>query len=54
MAQDLPIPEYDSLEPVYGGDGDYNDATAYRYKKLKERFIAIYGHAPSVYARSPG
>lgn len=50
---ELPIPIYDNLEPVYGGDSSLEEAQL-RFDTLKSKFIEIFGDAPQLFARSPG
>ena len=51
--EDLPIPIYSSLEPVYGGGSQLQDAQL-RFDNLKSKFEKIFGHPPQLFARSPG
>ncbi|XAR56975.1 Galactokinase [Bertholletia excelsa] len=51
--EDLPVPIFSSLEPVYG-DGSPLEEARLRFDNLKSRFVALFGHPPDVYARSPG
>ncbi|KAL3505609.1 hypothetical protein ACH5RR_030991 [Cinchona calisaya] len=51
--EELPVPIYTSLEPVYGGGSQLEEAQL-RFKNLKSKFIEFFGHPPDVYARSPG
>lgn len=51
--EELPVPIYKSLEPVYG-DGSQLEEAQLRFKNLKSKFIQFFGHPPDVYARSPG
>ncbi|ERN03312.1 galactokinase [Amborella trichopoda] len=51
--EDLPVPIYSSLEPVYG-EGSVLDEAKVRFDRLKAKFVQIYGHEPDVYARAPG
>lgn len=55
MAQheELPIPIYSTLEPVYG-DGSHLEEAQLRFDRLKSKFLEVFGHPPDVYARSPG
>ncbi|KAJ9154626.1 hypothetical protein P3X46_027945 [Hevea brasiliensis] len=51
--EELPIPIYSSLEPVYG-DGSPLEEAQLRFDRLKSKFLEVFGHPPDVYARSPG
>ncbi|XVE65491.1 hypothetical protein DITRI_Ditri08aG0004100 [Diplodiscus trichospermus] len=51
--EELPIPIYSSLEPVYGG-GSQLDEAQLRFDKMKSKFLEVFGHPPDVFARSPG
>ncbi|KAA8527349.1 hypothetical protein F0562_034936 [Nyssa sinensis] len=51
--EELPVPTYSTLEPVYG-DGSPLEEAQLRFDKLKSKFIEVFGHPPDVYARSPG
>ncbi|KAL7080835.1 hypothetical protein ACP275_14G003000 [Erythranthe tilingii] len=50
---DLPVPIFKSLEPVYGSGSQLEEAEL-RFSKLKSKFVEIFGHSPDIYARSPG
>ncbi|MFQ6655351.1 hypothetical protein Gotur_025945 [Gossypium turneri] len=50
---ELPIPIYSSLEPVYG-EGSQLEEAKLRFGKLKSKFLEVFGHPPEVFARSPG
>lgn len=50
---DLPVPVYKSLEPVYGSGSQLEEAEL-RFNKLKSKFVEFFGHSPDIYARSPG
>ncbi|XWS14228.1 hypothetical protein CRYUN_Cryun36dG0105100 [Craigia yunnanensis] len=50
---ELPIPIYSSLEPVYG-EGSQLEEAQLRFDKLKFKFLEVFGHPPDVFARSPG
>ncbi|CAL4945264.1 unnamed protein product [Urochloa decumbens] len=47
------VPTLTSLEPVYGG-GSQLDEARLRFSRLGERFQAVYGARPAFFARSPG
>lgn len=47
------IPMLSSLEPVYGA-GSQLDEARLRFSRLGDRFKAIYGAVPALFARSPG
>jgi N-acetylgalactosamine kinase len=51
--EDLPIPVFSSLEPVYG-DGSQLEEAQLRFQNLKSKFLEVFGHPPHVFARSPG
>ena len=51
--EELPIPIYSSLEPVYG-EGSQLEEAQLRFDKLKSKFLEVFGHLPDVFARSPG
>ncbi|KAL6990115.1 galactokinase [Sarracenia purpurea var. burkii] len=51
--EELPIPIYSTLEPVYG-DGSQVEEAQLRFDNLKSKFIDVFGHPPDIYARSPG
>ncbi|KAF4403443.1 hypothetical protein G4B88_008089 [Cannabis sativa] len=51
--EELPIPVYSSLEPVYG-DGSQLEEAQLRFDQFKAKFLEIFGHPPHVFARSPG
>ncbi|KAG8370552.1 hypothetical protein BUALT_Bualt14G0129000 [Buddleja alternifolia] len=51
--EELPVPIFTSLEPVYG-TGSHLDEAEQRFNKLKSKFVEFFGHPPEIYARSPG
>ncbi|KAK6282022.1 hypothetical protein POUND7_015847 [Theobroma cacao] len=51
--EELPIPIYSSLEPVYG-EGSQLEEAQLRSDKLKSKFLEDFGHPPDLFARSPG
>ncbi|GKV46171.1 hypothetical protein SLEP1_g53179 [Rubroshorea leprosula] len=51
--EELPVPIYSSLEPVYG-EGSQLEEAQLRFNNLKAKFEQVFGHAPDVFARSPG
>ncbi|GMP57145.1 hypothetical protein CsSME_00021351 [Camellia sinensis var. sinensis] len=51
--EDLPIPIYETLEPVYGVESQLQEALL-RFENLKSKFIQVFGHSPHIFARSPG
>ncbi|XP_059433903.1 galactokinase [Corylus avellana] len=51
--EDLPIPVFSSLEPVYG-DGSQLEEAQLRFQNLKSKFLEVFHHPPDVFARSPG
>ena len=50
---ELPVPLFSSLGPVYGGGSQLEEAQ-HRYDKLQSKFVQVFGHLPDLYARSPG
>lgn len=51
--EELPIPIYSTLDPVYG-EGSSLEEAQLRFDRLKSRFLELFGHEPDLYARSPG
>ncbi|CAA3007400.1 galactokinase-like [Olea europaea var. sylvestris] len=51
--EDLPVPIFTSLEPVYG-TGSQLEESELRLTHLKSKFIEFFTHPPDIYARSPG
>ncbi|XP_027338933.1 galactokinase-like [Abrus precatorius] len=51
--EELPIPVFETLEPVYGGDPHLEEARL-RFDNLKSKFLKFFGHQPQLFARSPG
>lgn len=51
--EESPAPIYSSLEPVYGGGSQLEEAEL-RFNHLKSKFREFFGHLPDVYARAPG
>lgn len=51
--EELPIPIFSSLEPVFG-EGSPLDEAQLRFQTLKAKFVEFFGHEPDVYARAPG
>ncbi|KDP27946.1 hypothetical protein JCGZ_19026 [Jatropha curcas] len=51
--EELPIPIYSSLEPVYG-EGSMLEEAQLRFDRVKSKFLEVFGHSPDVFARSPG
>ncbi|KAK1278281.1 Galactokinase [Acorus gramineus] len=51
--EDLPIPVFSSLEPVYGG-GSLLEEAEVRFEAIKSKFHDFFGRQPDVFARSPG
>lgn len=51
--EDLPIPIYSSLEPVYGEESLLEEAQL-RFNAVKAKFVELFGQEPQIYARSPG
>ncbi|RCV40086.1 hypothetical protein SEVIR_9G022900v4 [Setaria viridis] len=47
------VPTLSSLEPVYG-EGSQLDEARLRFARLGDRFQAVYGARPALFARSPG
>lgn len=50
---ELPIPIFSTLEPVYGHGPQLQEAQL-RFDNLKSKFLQVFGHLPDIYARSPG
>ncbi|KAM7269329.1 hypothetical protein ACFE04_024826 [Oxalis oulophora] len=53
MEEELPIPIYSTLEPVYG-DGSQLEEAQFRFHTLRSKFLQFFGQLPDLYARSPG
>ncbi|KAH9683906.1 Galactokinase [Citrus sinensis] len=51
--EEAPVPTLASLKEVYG-EGSQLEEAQLRFGNLKSKFIQVFGHAPDVYARSPG
>ncbi|KAJ0034421.1 hypothetical protein Pint_24305 [Pistacia integerrima] len=51
--EELSVPIYASLEPVYGGGSQLEEAQL-RLDRLKSKFLEVFGHQPDLYSRSPG
>ncbi|PIN10606.1 Galactokinase [Handroanthus impetiginosus] len=51
--EELPVPVFTSLEPVYGTGSQLEEAEQ-RFNKLKSKFVEFFGHSPDIYSRSPG
>ncbi|KAL4283167.1 hypothetical protein GQ457_16G031140 [Hibiscus cannabinus] len=51
--EELPVPVYSSLEPVYG-EGSQLEEAELRFGQLKSEFLQVFAHPPDVFARSPG
>ena len=51
--EELPVPVFSSLEPVYGGGSQLEEAEL-RFGRLKSKFVEVFGQDPDVFARSPG
>lgn len=51
--EELPIPIFSTLEPVYGHGPQLQEAQL-RLDNLKSKFLQVFGHLPDIYARSPG
>lgn len=47
------VPTLSSLEPVYG-EGSQLDEARLRFARLGDRFQAVFGARPALFARSPG
>ena len=47
------VPTLSSLEPVYG-EGSQLDEARLRFARLGDRFQAVQGARPALFARSPG
>lgn len=51
--EELPVPIYSSLEPVYG-EGSPLEEAQLRFQTLKAKFVELFAQEPEAYARSPG
>ncbi|XP_073008734.1 galactokinase [Typha latifolia] len=51
--EELPVPTYSSLGPVYG-EGSPLEEAQLRFDRLKAKFVDLFGREPDLYARSPG
>ncbi|KAL9249066.1 Galactokinase-like protein [Drosera capensis] len=51
--EELPIPVYASLDPVYGNGSQLEEASL-RFDRIKAKFVQLFGRDPEVFARSPG
>ncbi|GAB2215742.1 hypothetical protein Droror1_Dr00020140 [Drosera rotundifolia] len=51
--EELPIPVYASLDPVYGNGSQLEEASL-RFDRIKAKFLELFGRDPEVFARSPG
>ncbi|CAA7400148.1 unnamed protein product [Spirodela intermedia] len=51
--EELPVPVFASLEPVYGDDSALEEVQL-RFQGLKSKFSEIFGGHPEVFARAPG
>ncbi|PKU78774.1 Galactokinase [Dendrobium catenatum] len=51
--EELPVPTFSSLEPVYG-EGSPLEEAQLRFQWIKAKFVEVFGKEPDVYARSPG
>ncbi|CAL0306887.1 unnamed protein product [Lupinus luteus] len=51
--EELPIPIYNKLEPVYG-EGSQLEEAQIRFNTLKSKFLQFFGQTPQLFARSPG
>ncbi|KAK7329586.1 hypothetical protein VNO77_23756 [Canavalia gladiata] len=51
--EELPVPVFKTLEPVYGS-GPHLEEARLRFDNLKSKFLEIFGHQPQLFARSPG
>uniref|UniRef100_A0A7C9CS37 Galactokinase n=1 Tax=Opuntia streptacantha TaxID=393608 RepID=A0A7C9CS37_OPUST len=51
--EDLPVPTYSTLEPVYG-EGSQLEEAKLRFDKIKSKFQEVFSNSPEVFARSPG
>ncbi|KAL5541497.1 hypothetical protein UlMin_009207 [Ulmus minor] len=51
--EELPIPIFSTLNPVYG-EGSQLEEAQLRFDKLKSKFVEVFGNPPDVFARSPG
>lgn len=51
--EELPIPIFSTIEPVYG-DGIQLTEAQQRFDVLKSKFEQVFGHQPDLFTRSPG
>lgn len=51
--EELPVPTYSKLEPVYGVGSQLEEAQL-RFNTVKSKFTEFFSCDPDVYARSPG
>ncbi|KAI3980759.1 hypothetical protein MKX01_025324 [Papaver californicum] len=51
--EELPIPIFSTIEPVYG-DGTQLKEAQQRFDVLKSKFEQVFGHQPDLFTRSPG
>ncbi|KAK4755533.1 hypothetical protein SAY87_009290 [Trapa incisa] len=51
--EELPIPIFSTLEPVYG-EGSQLEEAKLRFDHLGAKFLQVFGYPPDVFARSPG
>lgn len=51
--EELPVPTYSKLEPVYGSGSQLEEAEL-RFDTVKSKFTEVFNCNPDVYARSPG
>ncbi|KAK1390371.1 galactokinase-like [Heracleum sosnowskyi] len=51
--EDLPVPTYSKLEPVYATGSQLEEAEL-RFDTVKSKFAELFSCSPDIYARSPG
>ncbi|KAK7338674.1 hypothetical protein VNO77_19299 [Canavalia gladiata] len=51
--EDNPVPIYETLDAVYGGGSQLEEARR-RFDDLRSKFVELFGHPPEVIGRSPG
>lgn len=51
--EEVVIPVYGTLEPVYG-EGSQLEEAQLRFDRLKAKFVELYEQEPELFARSPG
>lgn len=52
--EEVTVPIFTSLDPVYGGEGSQLQEAKSRFDALKSKFNQTFGASPELFARSPG